>query len=104
MAVTVADRVLWNGATISTDGVAAVYACGDLLPEATTDDDVANRATLRAGGAIQSVTVVTTEAEFTAAALEAATAAAEREAIAAGTDAAKPVLLAPDGLAIVADY
>jgi hypothetical protein len=97
MALTVTDQVMFAaGLSIVTNGVAAPYLYGDVLPVATLAADLAARATLRSTGALRMVTVATTLADFATAAMTCATSAASQAGV------LLPVLESPGAMPVVA--
>lgn len=73
------DQVAWEHCNISVDGETKAFARGELLPDPTGMDEIAQRSILRTGGAIRTVEVVYTPEELAEQARERAAATAARE-------------------------
>jgi hypothetical protein len=98
MAVAAADQVTYlTGLTVATGGVTVTYGDGALLPAATAAADLAARAILRSAGLTRMVTVATSAADFNAAAI------ADAQAAATPADAGLAVLSGP-GDTLIANY
>jgi hypothetical protein len=74
------DQVVWQNVNLIAGGEPAVFKRGELLPEAADSEEIAQRAMLRAGGALRVVEVVYTEAELAEQARQRGEAAAQAEA------------------------
>ena len=105
MATTIQDQcIAADGLSVTTNGVAASFNYGDILPVTVTAADVQARQALRSEGAIREVTYCTTATDFNTACYAAAQVIAQAEATSTGAALAKPVMVCDENLPIVAFY
>jgi hypothetical protein len=108
------DQVVWANANVTVGGETQGFARGELLPEAGTAEELAERSLLRIGGALRAVEVVYTPDELAEQARLRGETTATREAaldtdpavpsgqqMPGGVPAGRPTLVEPSGSPVV---